>query len=90
MIDMTREKQINHIFDILYQYEQIGIQDSNVTLETWRNYLNRLSIRYNGSNNQEVYYYINGLINETNLTHKKVKQIVFHIISIISNESVGE
>ena len=78
------EKRINKIFNILYQFEQIDVEDSDITKESWLNYLDRLYVWYLGYGNEEIYVAIKGLKESGgNIDHDTVKRVVFEIIKIL-------
>ena len=85
MVD--KKQRINSIFKILGQFEDISTPDSDVTEETYKNYLNRLSIWYLGYGNNDILYYIEGLYKlGANADHDTVRRTVFHIIDILDKE----
>ena len=84
----NKDKQINEIFNILIQFEKIYEKNSNVTETTYKNYLNRLWVWYNGDGNIEISNSLLGLEKlGANVGHDTVKRIVFHIIDILNKES---
>lgn len=83
---MTKLKRIGAIFNILVQYEKIGV-DPEVTEETYLRYLERMYVWYVGYGNDEIIIALKGLMKlglEAN--HYMVKTTVFHIIEILNGE----
>lgn len=86
---MNKRKRINGIFNILVQFEKINDVESDVTEETYLNYLDRLMIWYMGYGNEDIVYAIKGL-KELGIkaNHDSVKRIVFHVIEILDKEGL--
>lgn len=84
---MTKRERIKSIYKILRQYEKIGQPGSNVTVETYKNYLDRLYVWYLGYGVEEIYIGLKGLymLGDT-ASHDTVKRMVFHIIDILKKE----
>lgn len=86
---MNKRKRINGIFNILVQFEKINDVESDVTEETYLNYLDRLMIWYMGYGNEDIVYAIKGLKElGTKANHDSVKRIVFHVIEILDKEGL--
>lgn len=84
---VTKKQRINSIFYILIQFEQMIDDSTDVTEDTYKNYLDRVNIWYLGRGDEEIGYAIEGLKKMgKNATHDTVKRIVFHIISLINKE----
>lgn len=84
---MDKDQKINEIFNILVQFEKIGSVDSGVTLETYKNYLDRLYTWYVGYGNKEIAIGIKGLFDlGGEVKHSSVKRVVFHIIDLLNKE----
>ncbi len=81
---MNIEKRINEIFNVLVQYEKIFEEDSSVTEETYKRYVDRLYTWYYGADYEEIYNLLKGLYNlGQKATHQNVKSTVFHIIQLL-------
>ena len=84
---MTKKERIDGIFNILVQSEKIGEAESQVTAETYGNYLDRLTVWYMGYVNDEIVYGIKGLHElGVEANHDTVRRIVFHLIDILDKE----
>lgn len=84
---MSNSSKIDVIFNILIQYEKIFQDDSDVTEESYKAYLDRLYVIYKGHDKEEISLAIKGLYNlGSNAEHSSVKRIVFHIIDILKKE----
>ena len=84
---MNKKQKIDKIFNILVQFEKIKDPVSNVTEETYKNYLNRLSVWYLGYGNEEIFCGIQGLYDlGASAEHETVKRMVFHLIDILDKE----
>lgn len=86
-MQITKKKRIDSIFYILVQFEQMMDDNTDVTEETYRNYLDRINVWYLGRGNEDIGYAIEGLkkMGKT-ATHDTVKRMVFHIINILNKE----
>lgn len=81
---MYNKQQIDEIFNILIQFEKIGNPLSNVTEDSYRNYLDRLNVCYLGYGRADIACAIKGLGElGASAQHDTVKRIVFHIIDTI-------
>lgn len=81
---MNIEKRTNEIFNVLIQYEKIFEEDSSVTEETYKRYVDRLYTWYYGADCEEIYNLLKGLYNlGQKATHQNVKSTVFHIIQLL-------
>lgn len=86
-MQVTKGQRIDSIFYILVQFEQMMDESTDVTEETYRNYLDRINVWYLGSGNEEIGYAIEGLKKiGKNASHDTVRRIVFHIIDILDKE----
>lgn len=84
---MTKKERIDEIFNILVQFEKIGEAESQVTAETYGNYLDRLTVWYMGYGNDEIVYGIKGLHElGAEANHDTVRRMVFHLIDILDKE----
>lgn len=81
---VDKNKVIGKLFYILCQFEKIGDTTSEVTLQSWRNYLDRLYIWFLGYGNQDVCVALKGLQRAgKELKLDTVRRVVFDMISII-------
>lgn len=81
------EKRIDEVFNILIQFEKIQDNTSNVTEDSYKNYLDKLYVQYLGFENKEIANYLKGLyILGENAKHDTVKRSVFHVISLLNKE----
>lgn len=86
-MEVTKRQQIDSIFYILVQFEQMTNKESDVTEETYCNYLDRINVWYLGQGNEEIGYALEGLKKMgEKATHDTVKRTVFHIINLIDKE----
>lgn len=84
---MDKVKEINSIYKILVLYEDLCQNESNISLDGYLTYIDRLYVEWLGKGNKEVYEILKGLsILGKDAGHKRVKSLVFHIISIIKKE----
>jgi len=84
---MDKTKEINSIYKILVLYEDLDKNDSGVTLEGYLTYVDRLYVEWLGKGKKEIYEILKGLwMLGKDAGHKRVKSLVFHIISIIKKE----
>lgn len=84
---MTKKERIDGIFNILVQFEKIGEDESQVTAETYNNYLDRLTVWYMGYGNDEIVCGIKGLHElGAEANHDTVRRMVFHLIDILDKE----
>lgn len=84
---MDKKQRIDKIFNILVQFEKIGKIGSDVTEETYRNYLDRLTVWYLGYGNEEIYCGLQGLYAlGADVEHETVRRMVFHMIDILDRE----
>ena len=79
-----KRKRIDGIYKVLALYED-AIDDKNVvTFADYLTYVKKLSIMYDGFDNEEFYGLLNGLYKAgESIEFDNVKSIVFHMISII-------
>ncbi len=79
-----RKKIISAIYKILLLFEDVADSKTRITEQDYLKYLERLSIRFTGREDEEIVDIINGLIKlGTNLSKQSVKSVVFHMINII-------
>ena len=84
---MDKRERIDRIYEILVQFEKLQNNESNVTEESYRGYIDRLVIWYIGYGNEEIEYALKGLYKlGAQASHKTVRRIVFHIINILDKE----
>lgn len=84
---MAKKERIDGIFNILVQFEKIGESESQVTAETYSNYLDRLTVWYMGYGNDEIVYGLKGLHElGAEASHETVRRMVFHLIDILDKE----
>lgn len=75
---------IGKLFSVLCQFEKIDDITSEVTLQSWCNYLDRLYIWFLGYGNQDVCVALKGLqLAGKELKLDTVRRVVFDMISII-------
>lgn len=86
-INLYLDRSINRIFAILAIFEEC--EDCN-NMSTFYSYLDRLIIEFNGIKDifditlfMSIVGILNGMKNKDRLTHKEVKSLVFHCISIV-------
>lgn len=85
---MSIEKDISSIYKILILYENIENKENLVDIDSYLNYIDRLYVYWVGVGEQEIYTILKGLwLLGTNVTHKRVKSMVFHMIDIIKKRS---
>lgn len=88
-MEVTKKQRIDSIFYILVQFEQMFESETDVTEESYRNYLDRVNVWYLGRGDEEVCYAIEGLKKlGKDAEHDTVRRIVFHIISLINKEEI--
>lgn len=88
-MEVTKKQRIDSIFYILVQFEQMFESETDVTEESYRNYLDRVNVWYLGRGDEEVCYAIEGLKKFGKYAeHDTVRRIVFHIISLINKEEI--
>lgn len=87
-----KDKLVNKCFAILGIYEDC---EKKTIFEPYITYIDRIKIEliglYNNINNVQLISVINilaGMQEVNNITHKKVKSLVFHIISTIQKMEV--
>ncbi len=84
---MDKRHKIDSIFNILFQYEKIFEEDSDVTEETYKNYLDNLYVLFLGYGNDEIAMNIKGLYRlGVSAPHDTVRRNVFHMIGILELE----
>lgn len=81
---MNKSKEIDSLYKILALYEDIENEQSNITAESYLNYLDKLYIKWLGVGNSDIYNTIKGLwLLGKDAGHHRVKSIVFHMIGLI-------
>jgi hypothetical protein len=81
---MNKTKEINAIYKILALYEDINKTEINITVDSYLNYIDRLYVKWLGIGVAEIYETLKGLwILGEKAGHRRVKSMVFHMISII-------
>lgn len=81
---MKKTNLVSPLFKILLLYEDMIDENSDVTMEDYLAYLNRIGVRYLGIGEHEIYQSIKGLEALGEESNKRiVKSVVFHMISII-------
>lgn len=81
---VNQDMVIGKLFSVLCQFEKIGDTTSEVTLQSWCNYLDRLYVWFLGYGNQEVCVALKGLQRAgKELKLDTVRRVVFDMISII-------
>lgn len=84
---MDKKHRIDSIYNILIQYEKIFEENSGVTEETYKSYLDRMYVWYLGYGNDSISTCIKGLFSlGLNANHDTVKRSVFHMIGILDRE----
>ena len=85
---MNIEKDISSIYKILILYENIENKENLVDIDSYLNYIDRLYVYWVGVGEPEIYTILKGLwLLGANVTHKRVKSMVFHMIDIIKKRS---
>ena len=86
-MQVTKRQRIDSIFYILVQFEQMMDDSTDVTEETYRNYLDRVNVWYLGRGDEEIGYAIEGLKKMgKEVPHDTVRRVVFHMIDILNKE----
>ena len=86
-MQVTKRQRIDSIFYILVQFEQMMDDSTDVTEETYRNYLDRVNVWYLGRGDEEIGYAIEGLKKMgKEVHHDTVRRVVFHMIDILNKE----
>lgn len=85
---MDIEKEIASIYKILILYENIENKENLIDIESYLNYIDRLYVYWVGIGEKEIYTILKGLwALGSNVNHKRVKSMVFHMIDIIKKRS---
>lgn len=80
---MDKEKRIDEIFNILVQFEKVGL---DIKEEDYLSYLDRLYTWYSGYS-ENIACGIKGLFNlAMEIDHDSVRRMVFHLISLVEKE----
>ena len=80
---MDKEKRIDEIFNILVQFEKVGL---DIKEDDYLSYLDRLYTWYSGYN-ENIACGIKGLFNlAMEIDHDSVRRMVFHLISLVEKE----
>lgn len=81
---VNQDMVIGKLFSVLCQFEKIGDTTSDVTIQSWRNYLDRLYVWFLGYGKPEICVAIKGLQRAgKELKLDTVRRVVFDMISII-------
>ena len=81
---VDKNKVIGKLFYILCQFEKARDETSDVTMQSWRNYLDRLYVWFLGYGKPEICVAIKGLQTAgKELKLDTVRRVVFDMISII-------
>lgn len=81
---MTRAKEIYNLYSILLLFEELGKPETEVNLDNYLKYLERLHFTYEAINQVEISAILQGLHNgRDRLSHDTVRSIVFHMIDLI-------
>ena len=87
---MGKVQEINSIYKILGLYEDMADENSQVDLNSYLAYLDRVYIYWLGSGVSEIYNSIKGLYTlGESATHKQVKSVVFGAIDFINKLEGG-
>ena len=83
VLEVKKERRIDEIFNILVQYEKIGIE---ITEEDYVSYLDRLYTWYSGYDDN-VATGIKGLLKfGVNISHDSVRRMTFYLISLVERK----
>lgn len=81
---MNKSKEIDSLYKILALYEDVENEQSNITVDGYLSYLDKLYIKWLGIGNAEIYNTIKGLWTlGKDVEHHRVKSTVFHMISLV-------
>lgn len=87
---MDKSKQVDGIYKVLALYEDAIDENSTVTKEDYESYLHKLAILHDGLSHSDMAGYLRGLAkSSTDLPHKRVRSVVFHMINMIENNIEG-
>lgn len=82
MIEKTKE--IDSLYKILALYEDVEDWKSEIGIESYLNYIDRLYVKWVGIGNPEIYNTLHGLWTlGKDAGHRRVKSMVFHMIGVI-------
>lgn len=85
---MNKTEEIDSLYKILALYEDIYNDKSPITLNSYLNYIDRLYVKWVGIGQADIYNTLKGLwVLGENAGHRRVKSMVFHMISVIEREA---
>lgn len=84
---MSKKELIDSLYVVLCLYEDVLKTEKPTTREDYYTYLKRKQIFFAGRGNEEISCLLKGLqeVGFT-ITHKELRPIVFHMISLIEKE----
>ena len=86
---MADKNIIKPLYMILLLYEDINKEESNVKVDDYLSYLDRISIEYLGMGKDKVYYSLQGLKTlGLEVPHKVLKSVVFHLINEVKKGGI--
>lgn len=84
---MSKKELISSLFVILCLYEDVFNIEKTTTKDDYIIYLNRKYLTFLGRGDFEIAYILEGLKKTgTQISHKELKSIVFHMISLLEKE----
>lgn len=86
---MSKNKTVDAIYKILPLFENVKQTGSEMLLENYLAYLNRVSVYFLGENDEQIYRNIRGLEKlgcEAEI--EQVRRVVFHMIGLVKKEGV--
>ena len=79
---MSQNRRADEFYKILGLWED-AFQKQTIEKDSYLKYLNRLFVKYDGLDKQEIYALIKGLYElKDNAGHETVKSVVFHLIEL--------
>ena len=79
---MSQNRHADEFYKILCLWED-AFQKRTLEKDSYLKYLNRLFVKYDGLDKQEIYALIKGLYElKDNAGHETVKSVVFHLIEL--------
>ena len=86
---MADKNIIKPLYMILLLYEDINKEESNVKVDDYLSYLDRISIEYLGMGKDKVYYSLQGLKTlGLEVPHKVLRSVVFHLINEVKKGGI--
>lgn len=83
---MEKEKEINSLYKVLALYEEIDKEGSDITLESYLNYIDRMYVRWLGIGITEISDSLMGLWKlGKDAGHQRVKSTIFHLIGVVKD-----